>query len=221
MRATGVDGCRGGWLAASVVHGAVAWRWTRDIGEVLDGARERVGIDIPIGLPERGPRACDVEARRVVGPRASSVFPAPVRGVLAATSYPDARALLAAAGAGSMSAQAFALVPAVRAVDAVMSPAQENRVAEVHPEVSFALLAGTPLPPKRSVPGAAARIAALQRWLPGVLDALREVPARARLDDALDALVVAWSASRWARGDARVLGDGARDARGLLMRIVG
>ncbi len=221
MRANGVDGCRGGWLAASVVDGEVAWRWSERIGDVLAEADGPIGIDMPIGLPEAGARACDRQARRLVGPRAASVFPAPVRAVLSARTYPQARALLAAAGAGSMSAQAFALVPAVRELDEAMSAAREDQVAEVHPEVSFTLLAGTPLPPKRSVPGAATRIAALTRWLPGVLDALARAPAQARLDDALDALAVAWSAARWAGGDARTLGDGSRDARGLLMRIVG
>jgi len=42
------------------------------------------GIDIPIGLPESEPRWCDVEARSMIGPRRSSVFPAPLRGLLGA-----------------------------------------------------------------------------------------------------------------------------------------
>jgi predicted RNase H-like nuclease len=41
---------------------------------------EFVVIDILIGLPDRGSRACDVEARALLGkPRSSSVFPAPIR----------------------------------------------------------------------------------------------------------------------------------------------
>lgn len=42
-------------------------------------------IDVPIGLPEAGPRTCDLEARRLLrAPRASSVFPAPLRSMLSA-----------------------------------------------------------------------------------------------------------------------------------------
>nr|MBA3905799.1 DUF429 domain-containing protein [Pseudonocardiales bacterium] len=37
--------------------------------------------------------------------------------------------------------------------------------------------------------------------------------------DVLDALAAAWSAARWARGDAEVLGDEC-DARGRPMRVV-
>jgi hypothetical protein len=45
------------------------------------------------------------------------------------------------------------------------------------------------------------------------------VPARVPIDDALDALACAWSAHRFATGQAEILGDGSRDPRGLLMRI--
>jgi predicted RNase H-like nuclease len=47
-------------------------------------------IDIPIGLPGGRPRTVDGEARRLLGPRASSVFPAPARGTLDASSYEEA-----------------------------------------------------------------------------------------------------------------------------------
>lgn len=34
-----------------------------------------IAVDIPIGLPEKGPRRADTEARQFVGPRRSSEFP--------------------------------------------------------------------------------------------------------------------------------------------------
>ncbi len=55
---------------------------------------EVIAIDIPIGLPETGPRECDVLARRLLGrARASSVFPAPIRAVLGAKDYQQACAI--------------------------------------------------------------------------------------------------------------------------------
>jgi predicted RNase H-like nuclease len=51
---------------------------------------EVVAVDVPIGLPERGSRDCDVEARRLLGVRSSSVFPAPIRAMLAAGSQAEA-----------------------------------------------------------------------------------------------------------------------------------
>jgi predicted RNase H-like nuclease len=52
-----------------------------------------VAIDIPIGLTETGEaRTCDIEARRLVGLRRSSIFPAPDRRILqmAVTNYVEA-----------------------------------------------------------------------------------------------------------------------------------
>ncbi len=49
-------------------------------------------VDIPIGLSDSGPRRCEVEARKMVVARRSSIFPAPLRAVLGTTSYEEALA---------------------------------------------------------------------------------------------------------------------------------
>lgn len=183
---------------------------------------DALAIDIPIGLPSKGIRACDVAARTMVGPRRSSVFPAPLRCVLDAATYSDARAVLAAAGHRSMSAQAYGIVRAVADVDAVMTPRLEDRVIEAHPEGVFAALVGA-LPPKRTGEGAASRIEALQAAYGDRIDVAAVVGVRPRvagIDDALDALACTWTAERWVAGRTVSLGDGTRDDRGLLMRIV-
>ena len=222
MRVIGVDGCRGGWLAASVRDtGELAWEWTTDIATLLRGDADAVAIDIPIGLPDSGTRACDRAARSMLGRRGSSVFAAPVRPVLGCTSYPAARELLAAAGGASMSAQAFGIVAAVRAVDAVIRPDDEDRVVEAHPELAFALMGGGPgLPGKKTTAGIGRRLQLLQTWLPNAVEALASSPSQAGVDDALDALACVWVARRWRLGEATVLGGDERDRRGLPMRIV-
>lgn len=218
----GVDGCRGGWLAAALEGARVVdWQWTAGIADVLRQDADVVAIDIPIGLPDAGRRACDVAARGLAGVRAASVFAAPVRAVLGCGTYTEAREVLAARGAASMSAQAFGIVRAVADVDAAVTPADETRVIEAHPEAAFARMSGGGvLPPKRTAAGVAARIRLVQPWLPDVLRVLADAPPRVPVDDALDALACAWVAGRFGRGEAEVLGDGRRDDRGLLMRIV-
>ncbi len=114
----GVDGCPGGWIGALVSGPSVTWLLLPDAAAVLAVEADAVGIDIPIGLPDVGPRACDVAARARLGARRSSVFPAPVRAVLAASSYADARARSVAAAGCSLSAQAWNLVPRIADVDA-------------------------------------------------------------------------------------------------------
>lgn len=223
MRVRGVDGCRGGWLSVDVSAGFAdpSWRWwplaetPLTLGSRADLAA--VAIDVPIGLPDAGSRACDAEARRLLGRRGVSVFPAPSRLVLAAPSYAEARALLAARGGASMSAQAFGIVRAIAAVDACLTAADDGRVVECHPEVAFCLMGGGPgLAGKRTAAGAAIRRDLLRAAGANVSG----WPARVPEDDALDALACAWSALRFVRAAHVSLGDGARDARGLPMRIV-
>jgi predicted RNase H-like nuclease len=221
-RVLGVDGCRGGWLAAYAEDdGSVRWQHVTTFRAVHEAEADVIGVDVPIGLPDMGVRACDVEARRLLGRRASSVFAAPARAVLDCASYADARALLTSRGLGSMSAQAFGIVRAVRDVDGCLSSADEGRIVEVHPEVAFTLLnGGEPLPGKRLADGHRQRLDLLRRTWPDVEAVAAAAPAPAQPDDVLDALVCAVVARRWRDGAAMVLGDGQRDARNILMRIV-
>ena len=222
MGVLGVDGCRGGWLAAELDEdNSVAWHWSGDIDQLLRLSVDVVAIDIPIGLADAGVRACDVQARAALGRRGVTVFPAPVRPVLGCATYADARRLLSSAGGPSMSAQAFGIVNAVWQVDAVITCDDEPRVVEAHPELAFMLMGNSAaLPGKRTVEGGASRRQLLGEWLPDLTSILTTAPPRARPDDVLDALACAWVARRWRAGAACVFGDGDRDVRGLVMRIV-
>ncbi|MFL6239246.1 MAG: DUF429 domain-containing protein [Actinomycetes bacterium] len=219
MLVVGIDGCRGEWLAAIVTDAGVEWKLTADITGLLRKRADAFGVDIPIGLPDNGARLCDVAARLRVGARRSSVFPAPPRCVLEVSTYAEAREVLRKRGGTSMSAQAFGIVRAIRSVDDAMSRTLERRVVETHPEVSFAAMSGRGLASKKSAAGVAERFAALSQWIDPV-EAVATAPTGVPIDDALDALACAWSARRFARGEHETLGDGQRDARGLLMRIV-
>jgi predicted RNase H-like nuclease len=221
MAVLGVDGCPGGWVAARVEDGAVQWH-VGDFAALLRLDAAAVGVDIPVGLPpDARRRAADVEAREALGAQRSSVFFAPPRVVLEAVDQPDATRLSRAAGSTGVSIQMFHILGKVAEVDALVraDPSIAARVVEVHPEVSFrALGAVDVLPPKRSAAGRAARLEVLRRWLPGLALPAR-LPGRAAVDDCLDAVVAAWSASRWLTGQAQILGD-ELDALGVPMRIV-
>jgi predicted RNase H-like nuclease len=147
----GVDGCPGGWLALveckdGQPKARVFSRFT-DLVNALPNANV-IAVDIPIGLPEVGARACDEHARRELAqPRGSSVFPAPLRAVLAARSWEEACMIRLRIDGKRMSKQAWGIVPKVREVDALLRGDAKlaARVFEVHPEVSFAAWAGGPL----------------------------------------------------------------------------
>lgn len=214
----GLDGCRGGWVGALVVDGAVSWLRLADISEALGVDAAVIGVDMPIGLPATGRRECDLLAKNALGRAHSRVFLAPPRGVLAAPDYRSAgelhRGLVDGAG---MSLQTWRITDRIREVDEV---ADDQRLVEVHPELSYAALAGRVLAPKRTAEGRVQRLAAVDRWLTGAVGRT-EMPSGPLAVDALDALAAAWSAHRVLTGTARVLpAEPPRDERGRLMRIV-
>jgi predicted RNase H-like nuclease len=119
----GVDACRGGWVAIVLKDGRFADSLVASsFAQLLDSLKhaEAVGVDIPIGLPNDGPRAADVSARAFVGPRRGSVFPTPTRAALLAATYAEARQVLS-----SLSAQSFALGKKILEVEGCL----EHRVS--------------------------------------------------------------------------------------------
>jgi predicted RNase H-like nuclease len=230
----GIDGCRGGWIIAASASRLSELRFTvvDDLGPVIARAESGpalIAIDIPIGLRDDGPRACDIQARKWLGrPRASSVFPAPCRAALAATTYRQACGLSRRALGVAMTIECFNIVPKIRHVDSVITPARQAFVREVHPELVFAILAGRGrglVEPKRTAAGERLRRRLLRRAAPrfdpgAVRDALGL--SRVARDDVIDAVACLVAAQRIALGKALVLPDGPieHDARGLRMEIV-
>jgi predicted enzyme related to lactoylglutathione lyase/predicted nuclease with RNAse H fold len=155
-RAAGVDLARGGWAVVVLEENRVvdAFR-CETFAEALLVDAPVVAVDIPIGVPESGSRPADVAARRFVGARGSSVFPTPIRPVLEAPTYAEARALAKKLTGKSISAQAYALRLRILEVDELAR--EDGRVIEVHPEVSFRELSHRPLLSKHRSDGLAER----------------------------------------------------------------
>jgi predicted RNase H-like nuclease len=194
MQTLGVDIARGGWIAVALEDGRYADAAVeRMFAAVLDRFRGAVvvGVDVPIGLPSPGERRrADVEARAMVGARRSSVFLTPPRAALEQPTYARARDV-----EPSTSAQAWALGGAILQVDR----SSDDRLREVHPEVSFAALAGHPLAhSKKTWNGQHERLGLLERA--GVAIPERIDAGLVAADDVLDAAIVAWTARRVAQG---------------------
>ena len=208
-RVLGVDACRAGWVGIALTGDRVDAYQTRTIADLVttaaaDGELAVIAVDIPIGMPDNTRRQADVEARRAVGRLASSVFITPVRGTLEFRDHGSASAHNRKQVGEGMSIQAFGILPKVREVD-LWLPSAPCRVVEVHPEVSFAALAGAPLDVRKHT-WAGARLR--QRLLSEagiVLGDIGDPGTKANVDDVLDAAVAAWTARRVARGIASTL----------------
>jgi predicted RNase H-like nuclease len=234
----GVDGCRGGWIAAFV-------RATRDDGSMrvvprfadlltAPEAPALIAVDIPIGLPERagrGGRAAENAVRPLLGSRVSAVFSVPSRAALLARDYREAcQIALATSNPPRMvSKQLFMLAPKIREVDACLraDPLAAARVCEVHPEVAFWRFNGARAlsePKKRKgrcyEPGVALRRRLLIEAGAPVTLVNAAPPTGAGVDDQMDALACALIARRLHAGIARPFPDPPeRDGFGLPMAI--
>ena len=197
----------------------------------LPEAPQAIGVDVIIGLPDAprsGGRRCDQQARRLLGwPRSSSVFSPPAQAALDSTTYEEALAANRRASPDEVgiTKQAFHLFPKLREVNAHMTPARQDRVREVHPELAFfAMNDDAPLAhSKHDTAGRDERQELLRAQGFGAIEhAVSEHVRRGvGADDILDAHAACWTARRIAEGTAHRLPDGMppRNAAGLRMEI--
>jgi predicted RNase H-like nuclease len=197
-----------------------------DLTDALDAAV--IAIDIPIGLTDRDARQCDLLARHQLGPkRGTSVFPAPIRSALSASTYHDANAASIAAQKKGISQQAWAIYPKIREVDEALQVNADlrGRVVEVHPELTFSTWFGAPiLPAKRTSEGHAIRRALIaSHFGPLSFESARNQvqPRHASNDDIADAFAALWTAQRVVTGKSQTVPlNPPLDSVGLPMRMV-
>jgi len=143
VQVIGLDGCPAGWVVVAVEDGRFAGaRVVNTVGDALSAFPEAVavGVDMPIGLPERGKRRSDEEARTFIRPLQNSVFWTPPEEAITAGTQAEAVAICHRLDAPGMSAQCYALREKILEVRG--AAAEDARIFEVHPEVSFRALSG-------------------------------------------------------------------------------
>jgi len=233
----GADGCPDGWLVV-LSHPAtntLRRRTVPDVTALLDlpEAPAVLGVDMVIGCPDRarsGGRRCDQMARQRLGhPRGASVFSPPAYEALQATTYEDAqrRNRASAPDAPGLSKQTFHLMPKMRALAERMTPALQERVREVHPELAFYTMNGDAAveASKHSNDGRDTRAALLEaNGFPDVQAAMEAfADSGVGADDVIDAHAACWTARRIYEGTAERCPprneSAPRNERGLRMEI--
>jgi len=231
----GVDGCPGGWFYVTLNEKS---EWSigmvpklHTLKSILLHAR-LILIDMPIGLQESGSaeRGCDRAARKMLGKaRASSVFPVPVRPVLQAESYEEAKGLNRRLAGKGISLQTWNIVPKLRELDELMQQDTKTRkfIREAHPEVCFcALNDGCAMRHNKKTPeGRREREMLLYRYFKALPDLLAYAAShypRKKLgwDDMLDAVVLAVTAKHGHASLTTLPDEPECDAFGLPMEIV-
>jgi predicted RNase H-like nuclease len=218
----GVEPCPGGWFVVSGKLQGVSLfpeppQVLASITDVLDSRPpyEIIALHAPIGLPgERTPggRACDRQARKLLGTRRGAAITAP----------PTRSDVYDASGEG-LSAVVRAQLRRIREVQRDVASYHQRSVYEVHPELGFyqlnedtALRYG-----KRTHLGIEERLNLLKARMPGLERVLDNVPDGIRLPTVLDACVDLWTARRIAaRAVARLPEVPEWNEDGLRMEMV-
>lgn len=229
----GINGCKAGWFCIfeelpSRHLASKTFTTIEDLAKHIEPL-DVVAIDVPIGLTDSGPRACDVEARKMLGgKRASSVFPAPVRAALSAETYDEACVRSFAVQQKKLPKQAWAIYPKIRQLDELLTRRRDlcKKIFEVHPEVSFCGWNSMQpiVEPKKTKEGFGIRLDLIDQHF-GV-NAFAVTRARYNKkdvadDDILDAFAALWTAERILRREAKTIPEQpTSDSAGLPMRMV-
>lgn len=225
MIVAGVDGCRAGWIAFKIELPSLAISLeVIDLPVLLTNRPSDLAflaIDIPIGLLD-GSRACDKAARNLLGqPRGRSVFSAPCRAALLATTYTEANRINRERAERGLSQQSYCIGPKIKQVDDVIMPDCQKWAFEVHPEVCFwALNHQNPMKHgKKTEAGRNDRLRLLGTVFAEIQHHLADRPPGVAKDDLLDAAAAAWTALRRLRGESSCVCTPERDAKGLEVTI--
>lgn len=230
MLLAGADGCKAGWVCITKRDGridSVICPTAKSLASQRPSP-DVLAVDIPIGLTDVGARICDWLARRMLGARGCCVFTAPIRPLLAATSYQEASAIRFEVEGKRLSKQAWEIVAKIREIDDLLrrAPELQGRILEVHPEICFMHWNGSVAIAhrKRSLAGRELRTKLVaEHFGSSAFETVRRRYPRSQVadDDINDAFAALWSAEHIAAGIARrIPEDPPRDRYGLRMQMV-
>jgi predicted RNase H-like nuclease len=214
----GLDGFRGGWVAAWIDdQGKHGFDYSPGLSRLLSMPHRRAMIDMPIGLKMSGHRECDIRARELVG---ASVFLGARRNFW---EFPDQASAnqyyWRHEGPGmGVSCQLWNIRDKIREVDDFITPDRQVSIGEAHPELIFRRLADPlPLQGKKSEPGRGQRIKLLAEQ--GFRELSKWLTQRYGTGIACDDLIDACACAVAARDSHARLGGDEVDVRGLRMEI--
>jgi len=235
MKYVGVDGCKKGWFAIWLTDKNWAIGVFKDIATLWKKHKDAtlILVDIPIGLKDKGPgeRLCDIEARKLLGPkRGSSVFPVPCRSAVYRKGKSASEINQQKTGR-QLSRQTLGIIPKIREMDRFLlkNRAARLHIRETHPEICFwSLFGDEPMKfRKRSKQGYLARKSVLNSAYPQANNIIKHALFIYRRkdvakDDILDALSAAVTARMSIKGLASIpeMPQPQSDSKGLRMEIV-
>jgi len=225
----GIDGCRGGWIAAAIRQGELSLHKFGTFGEIVKELPfDTCLVDMVIGLQgnDRQIRPDDM-ARKILRGKASTVFPAPCRKAVYGKTRGERLQANEEVLHKKFTPLTDAIIPKIREVDEFLQleKSYKNKIQESHPEVCFARLNGKVLlSGKHDAEGIRERATVIAEYLPKVTESwISEAARRMRCnaDDITDAVCLAIVSNLHAQGKTETIpAEPMTDDTGLLMQMV-
>ncbi len=201
----GIDGCRDGWITvyapvssfdkAKAQHYQTLSQLKNDFD-----ANSIFIIDMPIGLEvNKANRSCDIEARKFLGHRRSTIFSPPCRDAINSGTYQEAKAINLKKTNKSISKQSWFLTKKILETQKFVDEDSGIDLKEGHPECSFAEYAGIPIAEsKKKIHGIFKRLEILKELNFSMTKLVEMLPscAKIEIDDLFDAAILCWTANR-------------------------
>lgn len=228
MNFIGIDGCRSGWIVAKIDENQrFELSKLNNLSELSLKEDVQICIDIPLGLNENAERLCDLELRKHLGKKQSSVFMTPVREAVYAHDFKTAGNINQQKTGKRISLQAWNICPKIREADWFLrkNPSKIARISESHPESVFLMISmGELLESKKSEWGFQQRLRCLERsgLSTKTIQAFINQGKRKDFaaDDVLDACVLALASLWKTQYGTLSFGDASLDSYGIPMCIV-
>ena len=210
----GIDGCKDGWVAVYCPTFSFKQAQAQHYRELSDLTNDFtpnsiIIIDIPIGLPNHMPnRPCDIEARKFLGHRSSTIFSPPCHDALYSTNYDEAKIINLKKTGKSISKQSWFLSKKIMETKNFIKNQNNFVLKEGHPECSFAQYNGKPIAEnKKGMHGILKRLEILAKLEFNVPELSQMIPKETKvgIDDLLDASILCWTAKRLLQGESRTL----------------
>lgn len=226
----GVDGCRGGWIAAIIDRDELRIEKYSSMEEMISRypVFDEFLIDMVIGFPDTvNDMRPDTLARKIVVPRTSTIFPVPCRDAVYAATEKEQIVCNQKALGKSLAKQSMAIIPKMKELDAFLNENDmyKNVIKESHPEVCFARMNGSVVMSKKSEKdGMLERINILKNYVPVVSETLilqKTKQYKCNADDIVDAVCLAVTANLNLQGKAEPIpAKPQKDRMGLEMQMI-
>ena len=195
----GIDGCKAGWIVACIDQASqLNFYCINELSGLYHfETPESIWIDMPMHFARSGYRSSEIEARKLLGKRRSSVFFTPCAQAVYAHSFAEACAINQKHCGKKISIQVWNICNKIRAVNSFALNNPGLKISESHPELCFyGLNNATPcVHNKKTAEGRAERLQIIERVSKQFAKAIAQAAFKgSSKDDVVDAAVLAVAA---------------------------